>query len=124
MTIITVMLLCLNSSNATAVINNTALAVSENDRLDRAYNFIIPPVDITCVNVELNGDVTLNWSPSTLGAGTFDSYEVYCVELGAAPIAILNNINIATYTHVGANAQIGQKHYYIITKSLCNGVLK
>lgn len=90
---------------------------------DRILN-IIPPTDITCVEVLSNGDVIINWTPSVLGAGTFDSYELFCLELGAVPIATFSNINTSNYTHIGANANAGALHYYVVTKSIFNSVLE
>ena len=92
-----------------------------NNSLDRLYSFTIPPVDLSCINVESNGDITLTWLPSVQGSGVFLGYDIYCIESGMLPIATINNINTTTYTHVGANGNASAKHYYLVTKSDCSG---
>ncbi|PZE17334.1 hypothetical protein DNU06_08675 [Putridiphycobacter roseus] len=98
-----------------------AMPMSTVSMPDRLQGVIVPPVDMTCVNVLANGDVTIDWLPSVVGTGTFLEYEVYCLESGPTPIATITNINTATYTHVGANGNLGIKNYVLATKSNDNG---
>lgn len=79
----------------------------------------LPPADLHCVNVLSNGDVELTWTKSDPTIGTFTAYEIYTVQDGL--IATINDINIENYTHIGANANLGSKDYYILTKYGCNG---
>lgn len=79
----------------------------------------LPPADINCVNVLPNGDVELNWTKSDPTVGTFTAYEIYTVQDGL--IGTINNINTESFTHIGANANIGSKDYFILTKYGCNG---
>ena len=89
---------------------------------EQQQGLIVPPVDMTCINVLANGDISINWTPSVAGTGNFIEYEVYCLESGPLPIATIANINTSTYTHVGANGNLGIKNYVLATKSDDNGV--
>jgi len=79
----------------------------------------LPPADLHCVNVLTNGDLELTWTKSDPTIGTFTAYEIYSMQDGL--IATINDVNIENYTHVGANANLGSKDYYILTKYGCNG---
>jgi len=79
----------------------------------------LPPADLNCVNVLTNGDVELTWTKSDPTIGTFTAYEIYSIQDGL--ITTINDINIENYTHIGANANLGSKDYYILTKYGCNG---
>ena len=79
----------------------------------------LPPVDIHCVNVLVNGDVELTWTKTDPAIGTFTAYEVHSIQDGL--ITVINDINAENFTHVGANADLGIKNYYILTKYGCNG---
>ncbi len=76
--------------------------------------------DLRCLQVLQNGDVTLTWlQPADPGA-LFNAYDIYYSPTAAAGsfsiVGTVNAINTLTFTHVGANANIGKKYYYIITK--------
>lgn len=79
----------------------------------------IEPVDLHCVDVLPNGDVTLSWTQTTDPGGSFVEYEVWSIEDGY--IASIPTITIETYTVVGANANLGSKHYFIQTQYGCGG---
>ena len=81
---------------------------------------MLPLVDLHCVDVLANGDVDLTWSPTTdLSTVSFVEYQVWCVEDGF--IANVPTIATSSYTVVGANANLGTKHYYIQTVYGCGG---
>ncbi|MGV6862180.1 MAG: T9SS type B sorting domain-containing protein [Putridiphycobacter sp.] len=79
----------------------------------------LPPTDLNCVNVLPNGDVELNWTKSDPTSGTFTAYEIYTIQDGL--VGTINDINIESFTHFGAGADLGSKDYYILTKFGCNG---
>jgi len=79
----------------------------------------LPPADLNCTNVLVNGDVELSWTKSDPTIGTFTAYEIYSIQDGL--ITVVNDINVENFSHVGANANLGIKDYYIITKYGCNG---
>ncbi len=89
---------------------------------ERIQTTVIPPVSMTCVQVLPNGDVSLTWEPSVAGTGTFIEYQVFSLQNGPVPIATILDINTATFTHVGANGDLGQKDYYVATLSDCGGM--
>ena len=109
-------------------ISQTALAsvlyTPEISSDDKVESIVIPPVDMTCVEVLPNGDVTLNWIPSVPGGGTFIEYQIFCLQNGPVPLANFANLNTTTYTHVGAGGNIGQKDYYVATLSDCGGTVQ
>lgn len=81
-----------------------------------------PPVDaveLKCADVALNGDVTLTWNPPADPFSIFQKYEVYN---GGTLIATLPAIGTNTFTHIGADAQIGPQSYYVVTYSDCGTV--
>ncbi len=77
----------------------------------------IAPVNLHCVDVLDNGDVTLTWKKTTDSGGSFDSYEVWSIEDGL--ITSIPTIATETYTHIGAGCDLGAKNYYIVTKYGC-----
>lgn len=80
---------------------------------------IIDPVDLHCVDVLPNGDVTLTWEPTTDPGSSFIEYQIWSVQdglLGTEP-----NINNGTFTVVGANANASSKDYFIQTRFGCGG---
>ena len=89
-----------------------------------AQNIVIPAVDVNCVRVETNGDISLDWTPAIAGTGVFVEYQLFCIQLGAIPIATFSNINTSTYTHAGAGGNLSSNDYYIATISDCNSVLE
>ncbi len=76
--------------------------------------------ELTCVDVLPNGDVALNWIPSTDPSGSFVSYEIHTLENGL--IATINDINTSTYTHLGAGADAGSLSYFISAIGGCGGL--
>lgn len=85
-------------------------------------SFIVPPVDFTCIRVEPNGDINLNWIPSVQGTGVFIEYQLFCLQSGMVPIATLSNINTSAFTHNGIGGNLASKDYYIATLSDCGGM--
>jgi hypothetical protein len=79
----------------------------------------LPPADMNCVNVLPNGDTELSWTKTSTTTGTFSGYEVYSLQNGL--LTTINDINTENYTHVGANANLNSKDYYVLTKFGCNG---
>ncbi len=76
--------------------------------------------DLHCADVTPNGDVTLTWSVTPGTTCNFDSLEIYSLQDGY--LNTLNNVSTVTYTHVGANADISAKHYFVKVFSDCSGV--
>ncbi len=77
-----------------------------------------------CVAVLPNGDVTLTWSTPADPGGTFNSYHIYTANALAGPYTLLDSVFVypqTTYTHVGANANVASRYYYIKTRSGCGG---
>ncbi|PKP03540.1 MAG: hypothetical protein CVU11_07795 [Bacteroidetes bacterium HGW-Bacteroidetes-6] len=76
--------------------------------------------DLRCLDIKGNGDVELTWViPGDPGA-VFDEYEIFYSTSLTGPYVQIANINIYvtnTYLHVGANAQIQQGFYYMVTRS-------
>jgi gliding motility-associated-like protein len=71
------------------------------------------------VSVALNGDVTLCWVQPVDPGNNFVSYEIYSSPNIGGPYTLLNSIpTIVTtnYIHVGANANVTQRFYYITTR--------
>lgn len=81
---------------------------------------MLASADLHCVDVLPNGDVTLTWEPTVDVSGTsFIQYEVWSLEDGF--ITALPAIATSSFTVVGANADLGPKHYYILTDFGCGG---
>ena len=77
------------------------------------------PVDFHCIDVLPNGDATLTWTKPIETIPTFSVYEIYSIQDGL--LTTISNINIQNYTHIGANANLTSKDYYVLTKFGCNG---
>lgn len=73
---------------------------------------------MNCATVLPNGDVTLTWlTPNN--TGVFDSYHIFKSNTLAGPYVVLDSIfapNQTSYTHLGANANIGSVYYFIQTR--------
>jgi hypothetical protein len=81
---------------------------------------MLPAADLHCADVLPNGDVDLTWQPTVDVSGTsFVQYEVWSLEDGL--IATLPAVGTSTYSVLGAGADLGAKHYYILTKFGCGG---
>ncbi|MBN4082104.1 gliding motility-associated C-terminal domain-containing protein [bacterium AH-315-B15] len=74
-------------------------------------------VDVHCVDVLANGDVSVTWEQTTDSGGSFDSYEVWSIEDGF--ISTVAGITTENFLVAGANCDIASKHYYIDTKYGC-----
>lgn len=78
---------------------------------------------MNCVSVLPNGDVTLTWL-TPVNTGIFDSYHIFKSNTPGGPFVVLDSVFIAnqtSYTHVGANANIGSVYYFIQTRCLGQG---
>lgn len=76
--------------------------------------------ELNCVSVMPNGDVTLNWTPSTITNGIFAGYQIYSIADGW--IATIPDITTSTFTHLGANANGGSNGYYLLAMGGCGGL--
>ncbi len=75
---------------------------------------------LRCLDTKSNGDVELIWVVPSDPGGVFDEYEIFYSTSLAGPYIQIANINIyaqSNYLHVGANAQIQQGFYYMVTRS-------
>lgn len=80
---------------------------------------LIDPVDLHCVDVLPNGDVELTWGQTTDISSSFIEYEIWSLEDGF--IADIPAIGTEGYTVVGADCDLGPKHYYVDTRFGCAG---
>lgn len=80
----------------------------------------LPETEIHCLQVQPNGDVIIQWDEINDLDNGFESYEVHSVEDGL--LATIPLITTTSYLHVGANADVAAKNYFIVTKSGCNGL--
>ncbi|MBK9193282.1 MAG: hypothetical protein IPM77_18310 [Crocinitomicaceae bacterium] len=81
---------------------------------------MLPAADLHCVDVLANGDVDLTWEPTVdISGSSFIDYEIWSLEDGF--IASIPVVGTSNYTVVGANADLGPKHYYVLTNFGCNG---
>ncbi len=78
-------------------------------------NLILPPPVWECIQT-VGGDVVLNWEVVPDPGGNFIQYEVHSLEDGL--IAVIPNINISTYTHVGVGVI---KNYFIVVVDNIDG---
>jgi hypothetical protein len=77
---------------------------------------------INCSNVLPNGDVELNWIPSTDAYNSFMGYNIYTSNSKSGPFTLLDsmvNLTDHSYTHIGANATLQPIYYFIKTKNNC-----
>lgn len=79
----------------------------------------VDPVQLTCVDVLDNGDVTLNWVPSVDISGSFVEYEIH--SLAGGMITTIPTIATDTYTVIGAAADVAARDYFVITRFGCGG---
>ena len=78
---------------------------------------------ISCLQVDDNGDVQLNWNPSLDTMNSFQEYQFYYSD-GTGNYSLIgseNNINANSFVHVGANANSQSLSYYVLTISGCGG---
>jgi len=77
---------------------------------------IVAAPEITCIQTNAAGDVTINWNPVADPSGTFNEYQIYSVQNGL--IGTVGNIATTSFTEPGVTQQYD---YYIATASGCNG---
>lgn len=92
----------------------------ETIRIKLKNNPIVQPVDLHCVDVLPNGDVDLTWTQTVDPGTSFMQYEVWSIEDGFIANAP-GGITTENYTVVGANADLGSKHYFVSTRFGCGG---
>ncbi len=70
--------------------------------------------EITCLSVANNGNVTINWNPSTNVGGSFVQYNIYSNASGAFNlINTIPTIGSSLFIHGGAGAQLSSVSYFI-----------
>ncbi|MCB0478494.1 MAG: gliding motility-associated C-terminal domain-containing protein [Crocinitomicaceae bacterium] len=80
------------------------------------------PSALTCLQVDQNGDVTVNWTQSPDPTGSFLKYEIYTIQDGL--VGTVNSYNTLSFLHSGAGADLNPKDYFVVTYSGCNGSVK
>jgi gliding motility-associated-like protein len=77
------------------------------------YNLELPQKSIstiiTCIQTDLNGNVTINWTQASDPTNSFTEYQIHTVQNGL--LATINSINTTSYTH----QNVTQKFDYFIT---------
>jgi len=76
--------------------------------------------ELTCVDVLPNGDVNLNWDPSSSAGDGFTAYEIHTVQNGMVGTVV--DISTSSFTHFGAGANVGQLSYFIKAVGGCGGL--
>lgn len=84
-------------------------------RQAKAENLILPPPVWECIQT-IGNDVVLNWEVVPDPGNNFIQYEVHSVEDGL--IAVIPNINVTSYTHVGITVV---KNYFIVVVDNISG---
>ena len=82
-----------------------------------AIGALDPPV-LRCASVDVNGDVTLDWTPPADPGGEFGSYRIFAANAAAGPFNLLSTIGAYAQTttlHVGADAGTGPRFYYMVS---------
>ena len=77
---------------------------------------VIQGPELSCIQSDAAGNVTLEWTPVADPNGTFVAYEVFSLENGL--LATLPAIGTTSWTDLGVTQQY---HYYISAVSGCNG---
>jgi len=77
---------------------------------------VIQGPELTCIQSDAAGNVTLEWTPVSDPNGTFVAYEVFSLENGL--LATLPAIGATSWTDLGVTQQY---NYYISAVSGCNG---
>ncbi|MEZ4939081.1 MAG: hypothetical protein R2799_15945, partial [Crocinitomicaceae bacterium] len=80
------------------------------------------PCSINCLQVDQNGDVTINWSQPPDPTSSFVQYEVYSIQDGL--VGTITDYNTLSFVHSGAAANASAKNYFVTTVSGCNGTVK
>ena len=91
----------------------------ETIRITLLNQAVVQPVDLHCVDVLPNGDVTLSWTQTTDPGTSFVEYQVWSIQDGY--IASVPGITTETFTVVGANCDVASKDYFIQTRFGCGG---
>jgi gliding motility-associated-like protein len=82
--------------------------------LQNAYAQVVSP-QIQCLQVNLDGSVTLQWTPSSSPTGTFQHYTLYCNTGGDFTIiTTINTVGITSYTDAVANGNGASVAYYLL----------
>jgi hypothetical protein len=73
--------------------------------------------DVSCLQVDDGGNVTINWTPPNLGGSTFNRYEVlYGISPSLDFTSIANNLTplgVNTFTHA-SNLALSNSYYYVV----------
>ncbi len=70
--------------------------------------------DINCLSVAANGNVTVNWTPTTNLSAVFVEYNIYSNASGSfAQEGTVSNLMTSVFIHAGANANAGSVDYFI-----------
>lgn len=77
---------------------------------------VLAAPEISCIQSDATGDVTINWNQVADPSGTFTEYQIYSVQNGL--IGTVGNIATTSFTHVGVTQE---NDYYLATASGCNG---
>jgi hypothetical protein len=87
---------------------------------------VLPPPKLICSNVQLNGDVLLQWLPPPDITGVFNSYYIYYSISPEGPFTVLDSvfdIDQTSFTHLFAGANAHANYYNLKTRSGCNGII-
>lgn len=87
------------------------IIVKDRDRL--------PAPELTCLQVQTDGSVDVNWTTLTNGGNGFQEYQVNNSSVGN--VQSETNINIGTYNDVSIDANTASIGYNVATLSGCNG---
>lgn len=91
----------------------------ETVRIILKNSLAVEPADLHCVDVSNDGSVDLTWTPSVDPEGTFEEYQIWSLEDGL--IATIPTIGTDFFNVAAADADLGSKSYYILTKFGCEG---
>lgn len=84
----------------------------------------ITPPKLVCATRATNGDVTLTWQLPVNTCGPFVSYEIYQSNNQNGPYTLLATITnqfTDTYLHVGADCNVQDNYYYMVSNFNCPG---
>lgn len=83
------------------------------------YTQPVASPDVKCINVALNGDVTLTWAIPPDPGGTFANYSIYVSTVSSlGPFSLAGVVNTYTqnsFTHTGTNANSQRVYYKVHT---------
>jgi gliding motility-associated-like protein len=80
----------------------------------------LDPPTFGCMQVALNGDVTLNWQPTTDPSGNFTQYDIYTSSsqlAGYSLVASPGALGMTNYVHSTVNTLTNNYYYYLQTQS-------